>query len=353
MERREAPDVTLTGTHSNAQFLAGRSVRISAEVEDDVFVAGRSVTFDGAKVQNAIVAGNAVTFERSTARDMIALAGRMTVAGEVQDDLVTAARWIRIVKDGSIGGDARLAARDIELKGKISGSVRAIARRITVSGMIDGKADLMAEEKELGLSDGGKILLKTTHVWFGYVFAVNFWRIAWAFLGNRHANWSAIIPFHKGYGAAVKAYMHELFCGDVRPYLGHNPIARASVSILLILLILQAVTGLVLAGTDIYYPPFGRWIADWIAALGVDPSTIAPYDRTGIDPGSWEAMRSFRSVFLTIHFWNFYALLAVIAIHITGVVVTELREGGGIVSAMFTGRKVFDREPRDDMGAAT
>jgi Ni/Fe-hydrogenase 1 B-type cytochrome subunit len=53
---------------------------------------------------------------------------------------------------------------------------------------------------------------------------------------------------------------------------------------------------------------------------------------------------------LTIHYWNFYALLVLIVLHITGVVVTELREGGGVVSAMFTGRKVFDREPRDDIG---
>jgi len=64
-------------------------------------------------------------------------------------------------------------------------------------------------------------------------------------------------------------------------------------------------------------------------------------------------MRSFRSVFLTVHYWNFYALLVVIVIHIAGVVVTELREGGGIVSAMFTGQKVFDREPRDDPGPST
>ena len=116
---------------------------------------------------------------------------------------------------------------------------------------------------------------------------------------------------------------------------------------------LQALTGLVLAGTDIYYPPFGRWIASWIAAPGIDPSTIVPYDKTGIDPKSWEAMRSLRSAFLTIHYWNFYALLVMIVIHIAGVIVTELREGGGIVSAMFTGRKLFDREPRDDLGAST
>jgi Ni/Fe-hydrogenase 1 B-type cytochrome subunit len=48
-----------------------------------------------------------------------------------------------------------------------------------------------------------------------------------------------------------------------------------------------------------------------------------------------------------------YALLLAIVIHITGVIVTELREGGGIVSAMFTGRKVLGREPRGDLGEGT
>jgi cytochrome b len=51
-----------------------------------------------------------------------------------------------------------------------------------------------------------------------------------------------------------------------------------------------------------------------------------------------------------VHDWNFYALLLVVVIHIIGGVVTELREGGGIVSAMFTGRKVFARRPVDDVG---
>ena len=55
-------------------------------------------------------------------------------------------------------------------------------------------------EKELGVTDSGKILLKTTHVWFGYVFAVNLaWRLIWTFIGNRHARWSAILPFQSGY----------------------------------------------------------------------------------------------------------------------------------------------------------
>jgi hypothetical protein len=38
--------VTLDGTHDDVQFVAGRTVRITATVSDDVFAAGRDVTFD-------------------------------------------------------------------------------------------------------------------------------------------------------------------------------------------------------------------------------------------------------------------------------------------------------------------
>ena len=49
----------------------------------------------------------------------------------------------------------------------------------------------------LGLSPEGKITLKSVHVIFGYVMAVNLlWRFVWAFFGNRYARWRAILP-HK------------------------------------------------------------------------------------------------------------------------------------------------------------
>ena len=47
-------------------------------------------------------------------------------------------------------------------------------------------------DKALGVTNDGKILLKTVHVWIGYVFALNLlWRLVWAFIG--HASTSAII----------------------------------------------------------------------------------------------------------------------------------------------------------------
>lgn len=204
-------------------------------------------------------------------------------------------------------------------------------------------------DKDLGITDSGKILLKTTHVWFGYVFALNLlWRIVWAFFGNRYARWGVILPFQRGYWGELKTYLGKLTSGEPQVYAGHNPAARVMVFALLILLCAQAGSGLILAGTDIYYPPFGYWIASWVAAPGTDPAVLAPYNMTGIDQASWDAMRAFRSIVLTTHYWVFFALLAAIVLHIAGVIVTEMREGGGVVSAMFTGRKVFDRVPVDD-----
>ena len=169
-------------------------------------------------------------------------------------------------------------------------------------------------DEELGVTDAGKVFLKTTHVWAGYVFALNLiWRLVWAFIGNRHALWTAILPFRSGFIAEFKTYVAAMMRGQPRPYVGHNPAARVMVSVLLFLLIAQATTGLVLAGTDIYFPPFGSSIAAWIAMPGVDPSTLVPYDKTGIDPAAWDAMRAFRSPFVTVHYWTFYSLLAAVA----------------------------------------
>ncbi len=84
-----------------------------------------------------------------------------------------------------------------------------------------------ADFRDRLLTDNGKVLLKTVHMWFGYVFAINlFWRIFWAFIGNRHARWAAFLPFKPGFGAALTTYLRGLIRGDARPDVGHNPVAR-------------------------------------------------------------------------------------------------------------------------------
>lgn len=202
--------------------------------------------------------------------------------------------------------------------------------------------------KAIGVTDGGKVLLKTVHVWIGYVFALNLlWRLIWAFVGGPRARWRAILPGGSGYMTEVGHYLKALRAGHPRQYIGHNPLGRISVALLLLLLLVQAATGLVIAGTDLFYPPLGSWIAGWVAAPGVDPATLVPYAPEMYDKAAYEAMRGFRKPYVTIHYYGFYALLALGVIHIAAVVLTELREGGNLISAMFTGRKILSRQPSD------
>ena len=200
----------------------------------------------------------------------------------------------------------------------------------------------------LGVSPSGKVAIKTIHVWIGYAMVLNLtWRFAWAFLGNRYARWKAILPGGPGYLAALEAYVASVVAGHPRHYLGHNPLGRLAISAILLLLVIEAATGLVLAGTDLFYPPIGSWIAGWVAAPNVDPSTLTPLTRDLMDQAAIAAMRSFRAPFARTHEFTFYLLVAIVIMHVAAVVLSELREGDTLVSAMLTGRKIVAGRPED------
>ncbi|MDZ4729604.1 MAG: cytochrome b/b6 domain-containing protein, partial [Xanthomonadales bacterium] len=172
-------------------------------------------------------------------------------------------------------------------------------------------------------------------------------RIVWGFFGNHHARWRQMLPGGKGYFRRLRSYVVSFVAGNPETYLGHNPLGRIAVAGLLLVMIVQASTGLLLAGTDIYFPPFGAWIAQWIAAPGVDPATLVPYSPEMYDKASYADMRSLREPFALVHLYSFYLLASGIVIHVAGVVITELREGGGLTSAMISGRKVLKGRPVD------
>lgn len=201
---------------------------------------------------------------------------------------------------------------------------------------------------DLGIPNEGKIALKVVHTWIGYVFALNlFWRFVWAFIGNRYARWGSFLPGGRGYFGALREYVSGFRTGHPPQYLGHNPAARLGLGLMFLLLAIMAVTGAVLAGTDIFYPPIGPWIAEWIAPAGIDPASLQPYAKETYDAAAYESMRAFRKPFITLHLYSFYGLLAVIVLHIVAVVTTDIREEGNIISAMFTGRKVTSGRPVD------
>ena len=213
---------------------------------------------------------------------------------------------------------------------------------------------LILNADRLGIPDDpGMILLKQTHVFVGYVFVLNLlWRVVWAFVGSPFARWRALLPGGRGYGRRLGEFVRGVISGKAPFYMGHNPLARVVLSLIVLLLLVQAGTGLVLAGTDVFMPPFGGSVRTWVAGETHDPAQVRPYAPETVNPEAWADMRAFRGPIVEIHELNFFVLLVLIAVHIAAAIYTEFREGGTVISAMFTGIKWHSDEPVDGKAAA-
>lgn len=201
----------------------------------------------------------------------------------------------------------------------------------------------------LGIPDDpGMINLKTAHVLVGYVFILNLlWRLVWAFIGGPFAQWRALLPVGHRFGGRLVEFTRGFARGEAPFYLGHNPLARIILSLLVLLLVVQGSTGLILAGTDVFMPPFGGAVREWVASDTHEPALVRPYALETVNADAWSEMRAFRAPVIDVHEYNFYILLLLIGIHVAAAVVTEFREGGTVVTAMFTGTKIHDGVPVD------
>lgn len=208
---------------------------------------------------------------------------------------------------------------------------------------------VMLFKKELGITGTeAKIGIKTVHVVIGYVFVANLAiRIIWGFIGNKYARWRALVPTG-GHMDTIRNYMNSIKQDRPLQYAGHNPLGQLAIVVMFLCLITMAVTGLTRAGTDIYYPPFGSIAAEYIAAPGVDPASLVPYDTSAVDKEKYDTLKAFKKPFGTVHIYTSYVLMFLIVMHIGSVIRVEVKEGGGIISAMFTGKKLLNNAASDD-----
>ena len=144
------------------------------------------------------------------------------------------------------------------------------------------------------------------HVWGGYaVLALVLFRLIWGVVGSETARFGAFV---RGPGAAL-AYVKALLRGETPLYLGHNPMGGWSIVAMLILLLVQAGTGLFANDDILIEGPLYSWVSksasDWLT---------------------------------TIHKLNFNLLLAVIAVHISAVLFYLLVKRENLIHPMLSGR---------------
>jgi cytochrome b len=139
--------------------------------------------------------------------------------------------------------------------------------------------------------DGGSL-----HRMLGYaVLGLVAFRVIWGVVGGRHARFSDFVPRP----AVLRQYLRDVLAGREARYLGHNPAGGA-----MIVLLLTAVTATGISG----------WLMTTDAFWGVE----------WMEEGH-EALAA--------------ATLALVGLHIAGVVFSSLRHRENLVRAMITGRK--------------
>ncbi|MEJ6474873.1 cytochrome b/b6 domain-containing protein [Pseudoalteromonas piscicida] len=198
--------------------------------------------------------------------------------------------------------------------------------------------------KTLGITSDGKVLLKTLHVTVGYVFALNlFVRLIFGLIGSGYERFGKMLPFYQG----ISRELMHFFRNKDTVHKGHNPAGKLMIAAMLLLMSVQAASGLILAGTDIYYPPFGNYFAKSIAVDQAQVQQIRPYSKENVNAQKYEAMRAFRKPFITAHVYAFYGLLILIPLHVAGVIVAERREKSALVSGMISGIKYLPKKPKE------
>lgn len=149
------------------------------------------------------------------------------------------------------------------------------------------------------------------HMWLGFwMIGLLAFRLAWGLVGTRHARFASFIPGPR----AVIAHVRELKSGGPAASPGHNPVGSLMILAMLILVALQAISGLFMDDDVMFAGPYAS-----VAGEAV------------------------RETMKAIHFNLIYFVLALAALHVVANVYLSVFRKQRLIHAMWTGKKPADQ----------
>jgi cytochrome b len=155
------------------------------------------------------------------------------------------------------------------------------------------------------------------HLYAGYsVLGLLAFRLIWGFVGSGHARFTSFL-FKP---AVVLRYLRDMIKLRPRRYLGHNPAGGVMIMFLLLCLLVISLSGIVLDAGENRAGPLA------------DTSLIL-----------------YKGLARGVHIGFTNAVLALIVVHLLGVLYSSLVNRENLLRAMITGRKPSPRDPAPSM----
>ncbi len=185
----------------------------------------------------------------------------------------------------------------------------------------------------------------SVHVWAGYVVAAGVLiRIAWGFIGSRHARFADFIFSPR----TIIVYLRNLTLGSARRYLGHSPAGAAMIFLLFISLTAITWSGLMVYAYEEQAGPFAVFVAEskavsptWalISTTRADDDEYEEEEEHKDEEDSNSSFEAREEYWEELHelFANFTLFL--IILHVGGVLLASFVHRENLVVSMLTGRK--------------
>ena len=173
--------------------------------------------------------------------------------------------------------------------------------------------------KLLGLADA-KLTLMTVHSIIGYALVASVsWRI-WLGIKGREAD-------RFGHVLTGPRNFKKLLAGGDGGrsrfrFAGRSPLSRLLATVLYAAIIFNIGTGLIRAGTDLYFPPFGPLVLHYVTPAGEAPS-VAAVKAGKVDQARAKQIRKFKAPVGKVHFYNGLFILFLASVHAGGALFTE------------------------------
>jgi Ni/Fe-hydrogenase 1 B-type cytochrome subunit len=162
------------------------------------------------------------------------------------------------------------------------------------------------------------------HFVTAFVFTTSvLFRLYWMFVGNKYASWRQYVPVKRERRRGIRRmFGYYFFARPVPPaMIGHNPLAGMAYTVLLVLYILQILTGFAL-----YSIPFHGGF--WPAVFG------------------WVVVVVGISVVRVAHAVLMWMMLAFLVHHVYTAILIDIEEHSGLMSSIFTGYKYISASHR-------